>query len=152
MDRIWIVVANASRARVYERDPDTAALTERSDFVHLQSRAKGSELQHDRAGHSVHGFGTAGRGHTAYEPPTDLHTRERQKFARELAQWIEAAAHDRRCPGWMLFASSGLLGEIKALLGPAASRGLIKAEAADLTAWSERELARRVIDVLETTF
>ena len=152
MDRIWIMVANASRARVYERDPDSAKLTERSGFIHPQSRQKVGELQYDRAGHTEHGFGTSGRGSTQYEPPTDAHERERTKFARELAQFVEAAVLDHRCPGWMLFASSPFLGELKAQLGDAASKALIAAEPVDLTAWGERELARRVIDVLEAQF
>ena len=148
MDRIWIVVANASRARVYERDPDTAKLTERSDFIHPQSRQKVGELQYDRAGHTEHGFGTAGRGSAQYEPPTDAHTRERSKFAREVAQFLDAAVLEHRCPGWMLFASSPFLGELKAQLG-ASAKSLIAAEPRDLTSWSEAGLERRVIDVLE---
>lgn len=152
MDRIWIVAANAARARVYERDPDTAELVETSVFIHPQSRQKIGELMHDRAGHVEHGFGTAGRGSAQYEPPQDAHAREREKFARELARFMEEACHDHRCPGWMLFASSPFLGELKARLGIAATRSLITAEPSDLTAWSPRELGRRVIDVIEAQF
>jgi len=150
MDRIWIVVANSARARVYERDPDTAELIETADFVHPQSRQKASALMSDRAGHTEHSYGTGGgRGGTQYEPPTDPHARERAKFARELGQFIERAVLEHRCPGWMLFASDPFLGELKAHLGGAGSKALIAAEPSDLTAWRARELARRVIDVLE---
>ena len=149
MDRIWIVAANASRARVYERDPDTAELVEKNVFIHPQSRQKIGELMSDRAGHVEHGFGTAGRGSAQYEPPQDAHEREREKFARELARFMEDACHGHRCPGWMLFASNPFIGELKAQLGVAATRSLMAAEPSDLTAWSARDLSRRVIEVIE---
>jgi protein required for attachment to host cells len=149
MDRIWVLVANASRARVYERDPLDARLVESADFVHPQSRQKGQAFEYDRAGHSEHGMGRGSLGRTDYEPPTDVHEREHAKFAHELAQQLGRAVAERRCPGLIVFASNPFFGELKAAFDAATRKALLAAFPSDLTAWERPVLGRRVTEVLE---
>ena len=149
MDRIWIVSANAARARVFERDPQTAALTETAAFVHPASRQHDRELDSDRAGHVQRGYASDSRGSTQYAPPLSAHERERARFARELAAFIGREVQARRCPGWILFASDPFLGELKATLGDAARKALLCAEPCDLTASDGRQLGLRATATLE---
>ena len=52
-EMIWLLIANASRARIFEWVKGQGGhLREVADFVHPQSRMKGSELSSDRAGHT----------------------------------------------------------------------------------------------------
>lgn len=139
----WLLLANAARARLFERDPDNGALRELADFVHPASRSKGSALGHDRAGR-----GSKGLASTSFEPPTSLAEREQAHFAQQLAQHLEEAARAGRVPGWALIASNPFLGRLRAALGSAAL-GLLRAHVdRDLSAWQGRELEQRVTAAL----
>ncbi|MCW5635964.1 MAG: host attachment protein [Rubrivivax sp.] len=139
----WLLVANASRARLFERDADNGALRELEGFVHPESRMKGSELRHDRAGSAPKGV-----SRSTFEPPTSPAEREEEHFAAELAGRLEAAARDNRMPGWALIASSPFLGRLRAALGSAAAARLTQHVDRDLTMLAGRELEERVRELV----
>jgi hypothetical protein len=149
MDRIWIVTANAARARVFERDPRTAAIEETLSLAHPASRRRGAELETDRPGQVQRGYSATSRGSTQLEPPLSPHERERAKFAHELAGYLEAEVLAHRCPGWLLFASDPFFGDLKGQLGDAARHVLLGAEPHDLTAADRHDLERRATAMLE---
>lgn len=143
-DRLhWVLLANASRARLFERDHDNGAMRELGDFVHPDSRLKSAALSHDRAGQGAKG---SARAH--FEPPTSPKEREQQHFAQELAQHLEEAARSDRLVGWALIASSPFLGRLRAALGSAAAACLTHHVDRDLTACAGRELEQRVTELL----
>jgi protein required for attachment to host cells len=146
MNRTWIIVANAARARLCEFDPRDGSLTELADFVHAPGRQKGSDLATDRPGHTEKGQASV---RTSFEPHTDVHRKEREHFARELAQHLEDAVLQHRCPAVALIASNPFLGEIKARLGDAAAKAVVATAALDLTHCDLSELKRRVTALLE---
>jgi putative phosphoribosyl transferase len=146
MNRTWVVVANAARARLCEFDPRNGALTEMADFVHPSSRQKGNKLATDRPGHAEKGQASM---RTSFEPHTDAQHKEHERFARELALQLNVAVAAHRCPAVALVASNPFLGEIKAHLDDAATRVLVATEAADLTHCETRQLERRVAQLLE---
>ena len=135
----WVLLANASRARLFERDADNGAMREVAAFVHPASRVKGSTLGHDRPGHAA-----KGEASTNFEPTTPLKEREQQHFAQQLAGHLEAAALDGRMQRWMLFASSPFHGRLRAALGAAAAARLALHVDRDLSSWQGAELERRV--------
>ncbi len=135
----WVVVANAARARIFERDDENQALREVADCVHTPSRQKATALSHDRPGHA-----SKGEASTAFAPHTDARDREHHRFAREVAQLLEEAALAKRMPGLMLLASNPFLGELKAELGDAARRLLKHSAPVDLTTFQHAELEQRV--------
>jgi len=140
-----VLVANAGRARLFERDPENKAMRELASFVHPRTRLKGAALGHDRPGQAF-----KGEARTSYEPHTDLHQKEHAEFARELAQRLGEEAIDRRYPHVAIFASSPFLGELKAHLGAGTQRLLTAAVPLDLTAFDDSELEHRVAQALET--
>ncbi len=148
MDTLWIVTANAARARVCERQPD-GSLVEVADFVHPASRQSGRALDDDRAGRSEMSLGSHQRGHSAYEPPTDAHAKEHERFAREVAAQLDAAVARGRCRTLALFAAPAFLGDLRAQLGAAASKAVRVSEAVDLTAVPLHELRGRVDALLK---
>ena len=139
----WLLVANASRARLFERDADNGALRELEGFVHPESRMKSSELRHDRAGSAPKGL-----SRSTFEPPTSPGEREEEHFAAELAGHLEAAARDNRMPGWALIASSPFLGRLRGALGSAAAARLTQHVDRDLTMLAGRELEERVRELV----
>jgi protein required for attachment to host cells len=139
----WVLLANAARARLFERDHDSGALRELAAFVHPDSRHKAGELQTDRAGQGARG---SARAH--FEPPTSPHEREQQHFAEQLAEQLEDAARNDRMPGWALIASSPFLGRLRAALGHVAAARLTRYVDRDLTTCTGQELERRVSELL----
>lgn len=139
----WLVIANAARARIFERDGDNGALREIADPVHPASREKEAAMGRDRPGRVYKGAAS-----TAFEPHTAPRARERARFAHELARMLEDAAQARRMPGLVLMASNPFLGELKAALGPAAAAVLKAGIAVDLTGLQSSELEHHVGKVL----
>jgi protein required for attachment to host cells len=139
----WVMVANAARARCFERDPETSGLRELAGFVHAESRLKAAELGDDAPGHAFKSGAT-----TAFEPHTPPHEREREQFARELAAHLEEAALAHRFDRLALIASNPFLGELRAQLGDAVRRCVIASHPRDLTGFTGEDLERRVTEAM----
>jgi protein required for attachment to host cells len=149
----WLVIANASRARVLE-DSGLQGAKRRAtpyvhvaDLVHPQSRQKGMALDDDRPGHAhAEGGGQAG---TSYAPHTDPRQREHDRFAREVAQMLDEGIAAHRCAGLVLVASSPFLGQLKVHLGEQARKAIVHTLDADYTSLTDAELAARLAQVNE---
>lgn len=141
LDRL--LLANASRARLFEHDTENGALRELADFIHPGSRSKGQALDSDRPGRVARGLAS-----TPLQPRTSLAEREREHFAQQLARRLEEDARAQRMPGWRLVASPAFLGRLLETLGPVALGCLREHAARDLTRYSGAELERRVAAVL----
>jgi protein required for attachment to host cells len=139
----WLVVANASKARVLEESGKPGAYAHIADLVHPQSRQKGVDLADDRPGH-VPGMSAHGTGSSAYDPRTDPREREHDRFARELAAVLNQGVAAGRCAGLVLVASNPFLGHLKGHLDARANGLLLRSVAADYTSLDERELAQRL--------
>lgn len=142
MERLWYVVANAARARLIERTQGQDDWTEVADLVHPQSRQPAAALATDRPGH-VEGTGH-GTGSAAYIPRTDPRQHEHERFARELAQRIDAGLAAGRCDGLVLIASTPFLGVLRRQLGEGASRRTRWTAAHDWTTLPKAELVAKL--------
>ncbi|MDO9313567.1 MAG: host attachment protein [Burkholderiaceae bacterium] len=136
----WLVVANASRARVLEESDTPGQYVHVADLLHPESRQKGGELVGDRPGH-VDRIGH-GLGSTAYAPHTDPREREHDRFAREVATLLNGGVADGRCAGLLLVASNPFLGHLKSHLGAQARKAIVRTVSKDLTGQREDELAQ----------
>lgn len=136
----WILIANATHARLLQR-VHGERLVVRKSFTHPQGRSKISELADDRVGHerSDRGFGGI-----AYSPRMDAKQKEHERFARELADYLEREAQQGTFESLELFVSSPFLGELKAGLGDATTRLLSGTHDLDLTAVGLAELEGRI--------
>ena len=81
----WVLVANASEARIFGTNKIGEAMECMKEFSHPESREKGSELASDRPGHSQ----SKGTGHGAMVESSDPKEYEADRFAGELAQELE---------------------------------------------------------------
>ena len=136
----WILIANATRARLLQKEQGSPLVVIQS-FEHPQGRAKTSELADDRAGQGKtdHSFGGA-----SYPPRLEAKDREHLRFARELARYLEHQARQGNFHSLALFASSPFLGQLKAQLGKATARLLTATHDLDLTSVGLVELDQRV--------
>jgi protein required for attachment to host cells len=145
MKATWILIANASTARVFEKEAD-GKLRLLDGFAHPDSRKPGSTLGSDRPGH-IEGEGH-GLGSASYQPRVDPKSWEHEKFAKELAAYLNAAVAAHRCERLYLIASNPFLGQIKAHLDAQTAKRLAGGIAADLTSFEGRELKARVDEAL----
>jgi protein required for attachment to host cells len=135
----WVLVANAARARCFERNPMTSRLRELAGFVHEESRIKPSHFDSDRPGHAM-----KGQASTQFDPHINPQAKQRAQFARELAAYLDEAALAHRYDRLALIASDPFLGDLRANLGDASRRCMIISQAVDLTHVGGPELETRV--------
>ena len=143
MKRQWILVANASLARLFSRDSPTDPLVPLATLEHPDSRLKGSQLADDRPGHEATDNSPGGN---RFEPRSDVRRREHERFAREIAARLDAGLAAGEFDALCLFASSPFLGELKAQLSEAVDKRVQLALDSDLTALGLAEIERRLLD------
>jgi protein required for attachment to host cells len=148
MKNTWVVLANAARARIFERETESGTLVEMLDLIHPQSREKTAELTSDREGHAQKAHGDPGRSGTAFQPHTTPRQKEHAAFAVEVSRHLEVAATQGRCGDVALIASDPFLGELKSHLGNATRRVLSATVPRDFTTYAGTDLAHRVTEAL----
>jgi len=116
----WVLIANASQARLYACHGRFDQIDLVREFEHTASRAKGTELLTDRPGHSASGHG--GR-RTSLPSHTDARRHEHERFALEIVRELDAAHAAHRFDRLVLMASAQFLGMLKSQL----SKGLVQA-------------------------
>lgn len=136
----WTLIANATQARLLQKEPGCPMVVLHA-FHHPEGRLKTSELGDERPGREASSQSYGGATFSAH---TDAHRKEHQKFAHELAQYLEHAAQQGSFHKLELFASNPFLGEIKEQLGDATRRQLSATHAVDLTAVGLAEIEQRI--------
>jgi protein required for attachment to host cells len=139
---LWIAVADGEHARFVQPDGNNALHTVRamdSISAHLRSRDLGS----DRPGRS---FESASPAHHAVGQRHDLHVMEKEKFARLVADELNAAAARDDFDDLLIVAPPRALRELREALGSAASAKLVGTLEKDLTKTPDHELWPHVRD------
>ena len=109
MEKTWVLIANAERARCFERHAADHSLTELIDFVHPHASLAGKASGGDLTGAAGKGHGSTGHAGTQFEPHTEAHAKERASFARQLADYINEGVAGQRCNALVLIATSPML-------------------------------------------
>lgn len=133
----WILVANASHARLLERRSLTEPLLELADWVNPASRTQARETERAPLGQSL-----AGRAGLA--PRTDLKQLHRSAFAKELATHLRDALMAQRMKSLALVVSNPFLGELLAHLDDSVKKVLATQHVLDLTSLNLTELDKRL--------
>jgi len=109
---IWIVVADAARARIFHTDRAMQTLDELADLMHPASRMTTGELVTDERG-------TRRTGRAPRSGPTEKWTPEfveAQRFAQELSDWLSERFDDQQFGHLVLVASPSFLGHLRPAL------------------------------------
>lgn len=136
----WVLVADASRARIFESDLLFDALVPLEDRVHPASRVPVHDVVSDTRGaeeSSVSGI------HTRFDRHTDPHRATTDAFARELAAVVCAAHAAHRYDRLVVIAPAQFLGELRAHLDLATARSVIADITHEWTQLPPAELAER---------
>jgi protein required for attachment to host cells len=126
----WILIANASRARLLQQEQPADGPTLLKTFEHPASRLRSSELGDDEAGRERSDRGPRA---TVFEPRLDPQRKEHLHFAHELAAALEDGAVRGECASISVFAASPFLGELRKEFGTETRRLLESTHDLDLT-------------------
>jgi len=142
MKKTWVVIADASQARVYRIDQAAHQLVWVNTFEHPQSRLKSGELTADGPGsQSAKG---AGALHTAYNPRSDQHEIEKENFAKELANALDVARNDHHYDELILIAEPHFHGLLHSQLSDHVNRMVSQSIKKNYLSANERELYKLV--------
>ncbi len=139
MTGYWIVVADASRARLFAREKKFSPLEEIESLVHPESRLRRQDLVTDRPG-QVQESRTPGE--SSADEPTDPKDVEAQAFARELGRQLNEARRDGRFRQLVLLAEPHFLGQLRKRLDGATADVVAGHKAIDLTRAATEQITR----------
>lgn len=154
MKDVWILVCDASRARLFRDAPRGDKLVQIDQLDHPESRERGRDLMADTVGRkpigpvparSVQGQGGA-YGRPGAAPDTDPKEVEAQKFARQLAALLEKGLHDHAYKRLLIVAPPHFLGLLRATVSTQVAKHIESTIGKDLTNLDFQELADRLLN------
>ena len=136
----WILVANASLAKLYANLGPNKGLTLVKELIHPESRQKNGELVSDRSG----AMGAVGSGGGSMQPQTLPKQHEAKVFAQEIAQALYQGRTSNAFKRAILVAPPAFMGLLNAVIdGPTAQLITDRFEK-DHTKTPENELGDRL--------
>lgn len=135
MKKTWVVAAESSRARIFAANGRLKPMRELDGFAHPLSRARVLDINSDNAGHV---YDRKGHGVHDMENEMDPKKNEADRFAKELADYLDKARANRQFEQLVLIAAPEFLGllrkhltpETLKLLARAVSKNLVRADEA----------------------
>ena len=128
--RTWVLIADAARARVFERRGKGTGLTVVSDMAFDTELAPSHTLGTDRPGRS---FESVGSRRHALESPSDLHREQKRQFARRVAEAIEERHAAKSFDRLVVVAPAVTMGDLRAALSEKVKPAVATELVADLT-------------------
>lgn len=133
----WILIANASEARIFSNNGPGKGISLLKSYAHPESRGKGADLVSDRPGHNQ----AAGNGHGAYVQASNPKDNEAERFARELVSELDSGRTSNSFKKIALVSSPGFLGmlnshlnsNLEKLVSSRVEKDYTKAKEQDLT-------------------
>jgi protein required for attachment to host cells len=142
--KTWVMVADATRARLFELTGRQAPLTELQALVWPEARLKGHEIESDRPGRAFDSRG-GGQRH-AMAPGIEPKQEEAMRFARHLARLMQEGLDAHRFEQLCVMAPPQFLGLLRAEMGTSLKRAVASELVKDLT----QEGPERIADEART--
>ena len=141
--KTWILVANASEARILEAEKSD--LRQIEVLKHPETRLHGRDLVTDKPGRE---FSSVGSRHSAIEPHVDPQKNEAQHFALQISQHLDHAFRSNHFKKLYVIASPAFLGLLRHSLHSATQDSIVLSIDKDLTDKSPVELRSYLPKVL----
>ena len=110
MSKLWVVVADKSKARIFTVADPRGALLDEARLEHPQARDRDQTLSSDRPGRS---FDSKGQGRHAMGSSVEPDRQETIRFAKHISNHLQAAHNKGRCDRLLLVAGPPLLGLLR---------------------------------------
>ncbi len=142
MSITWIMVANASQAKLFANHGPKKGLQLVKEFIHPESRVKTSNLVSDRSG------ANSGPGHGAFVQATDPKHHEAERFAQEVAKELDHGRVKNAYDRLILVASAPFMGLVNACLPGQVRSKVSESIDKDYTRLPVKELAGHLEEVV----
>jgi len=110
MSRLWIVVTNQSKARIFTVADPHGDLLDIGELENPAGHAREQDLVSDRPGRS---FDSMGQGRHAMGKSVEPVGQEAIRFAGKIGEFLEAACNEGRCNRLLLVAGPEFLGVLR---------------------------------------
>ena len=110
MSFTWVIVADKSRARIFETERLGAELHERETLAHPASRLHEQELTSDLPGRA---FDSSGQGRHAMGNEVEPKEHEAEAFAKQIADLVDKARTENRIDQLVVIAAPTMLGLLR---------------------------------------
>lgn len=139
MSQTWVLVADACDARIfsYEKGGELALIEELS---HPESRLKGAAVASDRPGH----YQSKGTGHGAFVAGSDPKEYEGERFAHQLAEYLDEGRRHNKYADLILVAAPHFHGVLNKSLNKHVKEMVTQAIEKDYAKVKEHDLAERL--------
>jgi len=135
MSITWIMVANASQAKLFANHGPKKGLQFIKELVHPESREKTSNLVSDRSGSHT------GTGHGSFVQATDPKHHEAERFAQEVTRELDDGRINKAYDRLILVASAPFVGLVNSRLPELVRSKLSEIIDKDYTRLPVKELA-----------
>ncbi len=140
MSITWIMVANASQARLFANSGPNKGLQLVKELLHPESREKAADLVSDRVGNY--------QGSGSYAQPTDPKHHEAERFAQEVSRELEEGSVNNAYERLILVASTHFLGMLNSRLSTQVNHKITERINKDYTHLQPKELAGHLESVV----
>jgi len=110
MSSTWIIVADGSRARIFEVAPSSSDLHERETLAHPESRMHEQDMTSDLPGRD---FDSSGAGRHAMGSKEEPKQGAKKEFAKQIADHLEKARTENRLAHLIVIAAPAMLGLLR---------------------------------------
>lgn len=122
MKKVWILVADSSRARFFGVDAANSSLTEMKDLMHPEARMHEQKLTSDLPGSQAGGSVGSHHGVASEKSPKD---NEALIFVREISRFLEDAQNNQEYDELIVIAAPSFLGLMRENLTADVSKHII---------------------------
>jgi protein required for attachment to host cells len=130
MNRKWIVVADSSKARIFEYQGPGKPFKLIHKIEHPEGRLKAKELYNDNEGETFDRFG---HGRHKMEPVVDIKEEENKRFANEICEYLKSAKIENKFDTLFIASGPSFLGLLKDKMDSLLSK--------NIQAWVSKNLA-----------
>ncbi|MGM0450749.1 MAG: VLRF1 family aeRF1-type release factor [Pseudomonadota bacterium] len=139
MPKVRIVVADASRARLFSTDSPKGDFQEVDTLLNPEARLHDGDLTTDRPGRQADSMNS---GRSAMEEHSEPKEVEAQRFAKELAENLEKARNQGELEKLYIAAPPKFLGELRKHMKPELKAIVVEEIGKDFSQMSARELRK----------
>jgi len=138
MQMQWVVVADKSRARIFQTGGRIDELVEIDDLLNPEGRQDDADLRQDAKGR-FYGKGEREQAHTA-EPNVTQEEHAADRFSREVMAYLEHANHDQRFGSLVMIAPPEFLGLLRRQLSKSVESKVRQQLAIDIAGLQEPQI------------
>lgn len=144
-DRIWIIVADGSRAQIFLNSGPGTGLVPAMEYALVADNRPSGSISSDRPGRA---FDSAGSGRHAMEPSSDPHRHAQLSLAHDVAELLEKKSTEKAFEQILIVAAPKMLGDLRSALREETKKLVIGEINKDLTKLSVNDLSSHLEDMI----